>query len=43
MFYSRQVNTSLVKSISNYDFKEEKKIYLDNNNTEAITERFYTK
>ena len=39
MFYSGQVYTSLVESISNDVFKEEKKIDLDSNKTEAITER----
>ena len=43
MFYSRQVYTSLEESISNYVFKEEKKIDLDSNKTEAITERCSTK
>ena len=36
MFYSGQVYTSLVESISNDVFKEEKKIDLDSNKTEAI-------
>ena len=31
--------TFLIESISNYVFKEEKKIDLDSNKTEAITER----
>ena len=43
LFYSRQVYTSLTKSISNYVFKEEKKIDLDSNKTEAITEMCSTK
>ena len=36
MFYSQQVYTFLVESISNYVFKEEK-IDLDSNKTEAVT------
>ena len=39
MFYFRQMYTFLIESISNYVFKEEKKIDLDSNKTEAITER----
>ena len=36
MFYSRQIYTFLVESISNYVFKEEKKIDFDSKKTEAI-------
>ena len=43
MFYSRQVYTFLIESIVNYVFKEEKKIDLDCNKTEAITEKCSTK
>ena len=43
MFYSRQIYSFLVESISNYVFKEEKKIDLDSNKAEAITERCSTK
>ena len=43
MFYSQQIYTFLVQSISNHVFKEEKKIDLDSNKTEAITERCSTK
>ena len=39
MFYSRQIYTFLVESISNYVYKEEKKIDLNSNKTEAITKR----
>ena len=42
MFYSRQVNNSLLESIWNYVFKE-RKIDLDSNKTEAIAERCSTK
>ena len=41
MFYSRQIYTFLVEIILNYVFKEEKKIDLDSNKTEAITKRFF--
>ena len=37
------VYTSLVESISNYVFKEEKKSDLDSSKTEAITKRCSTK
>ena len=43
MFYPRQIYTFLVESISNYVFKEEKKIDLDSDKTEAITNRCCTK
>ena len=42
MFNSRQIFTFLVESISNYVFKEKKKIDLDSNKTEAITEKCST-
>ena len=38
MFHYRQIHAFLVESISNYVFKEEKKIVLDSNKIEAITE-----
>ena len=40
MFHYRQIHAFLVESISNYVFKEEKKIVLDSNKIEAITERW---
>ena len=43
MFYYWQVYASLVESISNYVFKEEKRIKLDSKKKEAITERCSTK
>ena len=43
MFYSRQIYTFLSESISNYVFKEEKKIGLHSNKTETITERWSKK
>ena len=43
MFYSRQIFTFLVESISKYAFKEEKEIDSDSNKTEAIKEKCSTK
>ena len=43
MFYPRQIYTFLVESISNYVFKEEKKIDLNSDKTEVITKRCCTK
>ena len=42
MFYSRQIHTFLVESISNNVFKKEKKIDLDRKNAEAITKKCST-
>ena len=40
MFYSQQVNTSLAESISNYNFKEEKKTYLQQQDSSNHHEMF---
>ena len=39
MFYSLQICTFLAESLSNYGFKEEKKIDLDSNKTKAVSPR----
>ena len=43
MFYSRQIYTFSAESVSNHIFKQERKIDLDSNKTEAITKMCSTK